>query len=245
MITYIMFEMRKSDDRGFNNREWLDARLTFSIGPYNDPQQMGFSDLRIINDDQVKGGGGFDTHDHKDVEVFSYVMEGGLQHEDSMGCGSVVPAGDVIAMSAGTGITHSEFNASKTDRLRFIQVWLAANRKGVEPRYQQKHFTAADKRGRLCLMLSPDGTNGSMSLYQDARVYSGLFDGDERFELTLGPDRYAYVHVLRGAVSVNGTAFCEGDGARIRNEQKLVFSGGKNAELLVFDLRPVELPDIS
>jgi len=177
------------------------------------------------------------------MEVFSYVMEGALEHKDSMGAGSVVPAGDVIAMSTGSGITHSEFNHSTTDRVRFVQVWLMPDRKGVEPRYQQKHFSDADKRGRLCLLLSREDGNGAMHLYSNARVYAGLFDGGERAELALAPDRYAYVHVLCGAVSVNGTALGDGDGARVRGERKLVFSDGKNAEVLVFDLRPLERPE--
>jgi redox-sensitive bicupin YhaK (pirin superfamily) len=238
-----MLELRKSDDRGTGKLDWLEARFTFSFGPYQDPAQPGFSDLKLLNDDRVAPGGGFATHEHKDMEVFSYVMEGALEHKDSMGVGSVVPAGDVIVMSAGTGITHSEFNHSKTDKVRFVQVWMMADRKGVAPRYQQKHFSDADKRGRLCLLLSPDGGNGAMGIYQSARVYAGLFDGSEHAELALAPDRYAYVHVLRGSVSVNGTPFGEGDGARVRNERKLVFSDGKNAEVLVFDLRPLERPE--
>jgi redox-sensitive bicupin YhaK (pirin superfamily) len=238
-----MFEIRKSEDRGTGKLDWLEARFTFSFGPYQDPAQPGFSDLKLLNDDRVAPGKGFATHEHKDMEVFSYVMEGALEHKDSMGVGSVVPAGDVIAMSTGSGITHSEFNHSQTDKVRFVQVWLMTDRKGVEPRYQQKHFSEADKRGRLCLMFSPDGGNGTMSLYQNARVYAGLFDGDERAELPLAPDRYAYVHVLRGSVSVNGNAFSEGDGARVRNERTLTFSHGQNAEVLVFDLRPLERPE--
>ena len=238
-----MFEIRKSEDRGTGKLDWLEARFTFSFGPYQDPAQPGFSDLKLLNDDRVAPGAGFATHEHKDMEVFSYVMEGALEHKDSMGVGSVVPAGDVIAMSTGRGITHSEFNHSKTEKVRFVQVWLMTDCKGVNPRYQQKHFSEADKRGKLCLMLSPDGGNGSMGLYSNARVYAGLFDGAERAELTLDPGRYAYIHVLRGSVSVNGTAFGEGDGARVRQEQKLVFCDGRNAEVLVFDLRPLERPE--
>ncbi len=238
-----MLELRKSDDRGTGKLDWLEARFTFSFGPYQDPAQPGFSDLKLLNDDRVAPGGGFATHEHKDMEVFSYVMEGALEHKDSMGGGSVVPAGDVIAMSAGTGITHSEFNHSKTEKVRFVQVWLMADRKGVEPRYQQKHFSEADKRGRMCLLLSPEGENGALGLYQNARVYAGLFDGPERAELALEPGRYAYVHVLRGAVSVNGTVLGDGDGARVRHERKLIFSNGHGAEVLVFDLRPLERPE--
>jgi quercetin 2,3-dioxygenase len=239
-----MLELRKSDDRGVGKLDWLDARFTFQFGPYKNPDQIGFSDLRLLNDDRVKPGGGFATHEHKDTEVFSYVLEGALEHKDSMGGGSVVPAGDVLVMSAGTGITHSEFNHSKSEGVHFLQIWLVPNRKGVEPRYQQKHFAEQDKRGRLCPIISGEGDSGSMGWYQDARVYAGLFDGDEKAELPLAPDRYAYVHVIHGAVSLNETPLGDGDGARVRNEQRLVFSKGKNAEVLVFDLRPQERPEI-
>ncbi|MBI4264397.1 MAG: pirin family protein [Acidobacteria bacterium] len=205
---------------------------------------VGFSDLLLLNDDRVKPGGGFATHEHKDTEVFSYVLEGALEHEDSMGEGSVVRPREVLMMSAGTGITHSEFNHSKTDVLRFLQIWMAADRKGVLPRYNQKTFSDAGKRGRLCPLLAPEGkaADGAMPWYTDCTVYAGLFDGAERAELTLGPDRYAYVHVIRGALEVNGTQFNEGDGARVRHEERLVFSNGRDAEILVFDLRPRELP---
>jgi redox-sensitive bicupin YhaK (pirin superfamily) len=232
-----MLELRKSADRGTGKQDWLDARLTFSFGPYQDPAQNGFSDLRLLNDDRVKGGGGFVTHSHQDMEVFSYVISGALEHKDSMGVGSVVPAGDVIAMSTGSGITHSEFNHSKTEPVHFFQIWIAPDRTGVEPRYQQKHFSDADKRGHLRLLLSPDGADGSLGLYQDARVYAGLFDGNENFGLALAPHRYAYVHVVRGSVSLNGSPLAEGDGARVRGERQLVFDNGHHAEVLVFDLR--------
>lgn len=239
-----MIELRKSEDRGVGKQDWLDARFSFSFGPYQDPEQTGFSDLRLLNDDRVAPGGGFPTHEHKDTEVFSYVLEGALEHKDSMGGGSVVRPGDVIVMSTGSGITHSEFNPSKTEGVHFLQVWLVPDRRGVKPRYQQKHFSEQDKRGELCLILSPDGENGSMGLYQDARVYAGLFHGGDRAELELAPDRYAYMHVIRGSLSVNGVTFRDGDGARIRDERRLVFSEGEDAEVLVFDLRPQERPDI-
>ena len=239
-----MLEMRKSADRGVGKLDWLDARFTFSFGPYKDPNQVGFSDLLLLNDDTVKGGGGFATHEHKDTEVFSYVLEGALEHKDSMGEGSIVRPREVLMMSAGSGITHSEFNHSQSEAVRFLQIWMAADRKGAKPRYNQKTFTDADKRGRLCALLAPEGkaSNGAMPWYTDASVYAGLFDGSERDELRIGPDRYAYVHVIRGTLKVNGTQFEEGDGARIRDEERLVFSDGQNAEILVFDLRPKELP---
>jgi redox-sensitive bicupin YhaK (pirin superfamily) len=239
-----MIELRKSEDRGTGKQDWLDARFSFSFGPYQDPEQTGFSDLRMLNDDRVAPGAGFPTHDHKDTEVFSYVLEGALEHKDSMGQGSVIRPGDVLVMSTGSGITHSEFNPSKTERVRFLQIWLVPDRKGVEPRYQQKHFGEQDKRGQLCMILSPDGDHGSMGIYQDARVYAGLFDGGDHAELELAPERYVYVHVIRGQVSVNGNMLGDGDGARIRGERRLVFSEGDDAEVLVFDLRPLEQPEI-
>lgn len=240
-----MLEIRKSEDRGIGTLDWLDARFTFQFGPYKNPEQVGFSDLRLLNDDLVKGGGGFATHEHKDTEVFSYVLDGALEHRDSMGDGSVVRAGEVLMMSAGSGITHSEFNHSQTEPVHFLQIWMAPARTGVTPRYDQKHFSEADKRGALCALLAPEGraARGAMPWHSEATVYAGLFNGAERAELTLGPDRYAYVHVIRGAVTVNGTTLNDGDGARVRDEQRLVFSEGRDAEVLVFDLRPRELPD--
>ena len=239
-----MLEMRRSAERGVGKLDWLDARFTFSFGPYKDPNQVGFSDLLLLNDDVVKGGGGFATHEHKDTEVFSYVLEGALEHKDSMGEGSVVRPREVLMMSAGRGITHSEFNHSQSETVRFLQIWMAADRKGATPRYNQKTFADAEKRGRLCPLLAPEdrASKGAMPWYTDASVYAGLFDGSERAELQLGPGRYAYVHVIRGRLKVNGTQFEEGDGARVRNEERLVFSDGQGAEILVFDLRPQELP---
>src|SRR5262252_2838912 len=239
-----MFEMRRSEDRGVGKLDWLDARFTFQFGPYKNPDQIGFSDLRLLNDDNVKGGGGFATHEHKDTEVFSYVLSGQLEHKDSMGYGSVVNPGDVLTMSAGTGITHSEFNHSKTEPVHFLQIWMVSGKKGVTPRYNQKHFSEADKRGRLRVIISSDGRDGSLEFYQDTRIYAGLLNGAENAEIVLGPNRYAYVHVIHGKVSVNGHRFDEGDGARVRGEERLAFSSGENAEVLVFDLRPQELPEI-
>jgi len=238
-----MLELRKSDDRGVGKLDWLDARFTFQFGPYTNPAQVGFSDLRLLNDDRVTGGGGFAEHEHKDTEVFSYVLEGALAHKDSMGDGSVVRAGDVLTMTTGTGITHSEFNHSQTEPVRFLQIWMSAHRKGVAPRYAQQHFSAAEKRGRMRLIISPDGREGSLRFENDARVFAGLLDGAERAEVDLGPGRYAYVHVIRGSVRVNGTLLEEGDGARVRNEETLAFSDGRDAEALVFDMRPLEVPE--
>jgi redox-sensitive bicupin YhaK (pirin superfamily) len=213
-----------------------------SFGHYHDPKQVGFSDLLVINDDRVEPGMGFGTHPHRDMEIFSYVLEGALEHTDSMGTGSVIRPGDVQMMSAGSGITHSEFNPSPTERVHFLQIWIMPDRQRVAPRYQQTHFGDAEKRGRLRLIISPDAAEGSLGVYQDAHVYAGLFDGAERAEFVLPANRHAYVHVARGNLRINGMAMSEGDGARIREGGKLVFDGGNDAEVLLFDLRPLELP---
>ena len=237
-----MLEIRRAGQRGLANFGWLQSRHSFSFGSYYDPQQTGFSDLLVINDDRVSPGRGFDTHGHRDMEIFSYVLEGGLQHRDSMGSGSVIRAGDVQMMSAGSGVLHSEFNASREQPVHFLQVWIVPDRKGVTPRYQQRHFTPDDRRGRLRLIIAPDGAEGSLSVYQDARVYAGLFDGDEQQAFTLPAGRHAYLHVARGSLELNGERLHEGDGARLRNERKLQFGNGQAAEVLLFDLRPNELP---
>ena len=236
-----MLELRRAVDRGVANLGWLDSRHTFSFGHYQNPKQVGFSDLLVINDDRVQPGKGFGTHPHRDMEIFSYVLEGALEHQDSMGTGSVIRPGDVQMMSAGTGITHSEFNHSRAEAVHFLQIWIVPNRIGVAPRYQQKHFTADEKRGRLRLIISPEAMDGALSVYQDTRVYAGLFDGAEHAEFPLPPERYAYVHVARGALRVDGTAMQAGDGARLRDPGMLRFDGGQDAEVLLFDLRPIEL----
>ena len=238
-----MITIRKAESRGRTDAGWLDSRHSFSFGHYFDPAAMGFGPLRVINDDRVAGGGGFPPHPHADMEIVSYVLEGALQHRDSLGTGSVIRPGDVQRMSAGTGIRHSEFNASNRAPVHFLQIWIVPDRQGVEPRYQQRHFSAADKRGRLCLIISPDGTDGSLGVYQDARVYAGLFDGAEQDTLTLPPGRHAYVHLAQGRLVVNGQPMQAGDGARLRNAERIELSQGKEAEVLVFDLRPNELPD--
>lgn len=237
-----MLEIRPSAERGLANFGWLHSQHSFSFGSYYDPQHMGFSDLLVINEDRVRQGRGFDTHPHRDMEIFSYVLEGALEHKDSMGTGSVIRPGDVQMMSAGTGIRHSEYNASREELVHFLQIWIVPNRKGVTPRYQQQHFAAADKRGRLRLIISPDGADGSLSVYQDARVYAGLFDGAEQQRFELPANRFAYIHVARGALTVNGQRLVTGDGARLRNVREIDFSAGENAEVLLFDLRPNELP---
>ena len=237
-----MLELRPAAERGLANLGWLHSHHSFSFGSYYDPEQVGFSDLLVINDDRVQPGRGFDTHGHRDMEIFSYVLEGALAHKDSMGTGSIIRPGDVQMMSAGTGIRHSEFNASREELVHFLQIWIIPNRQGVTPRYQQQRFEESEKRGRLRLIISPDGAEGSLSVYQDARVYAGLFDGREEQVLTLPADRHAYVHVARGSLEVNGRRLSAGDGARLRRVREISFGEGENAEVLVFDLRPVELP---
>lgn len=237
-----MIEIRAAADRGHFNFGWLDTKHTFSFGQYRDPTQQGFSDLLVINDDIVQPGMGFGTHPHRDMEIFTYILSGALEHKDSMGTGSVIRPGDVQMMSAGTGIQHSEFNHSASELVHLLQIWIVPDRRGVAPRYQQVHFDAAEKRGRLRLIISPDSADGSLNVYQDVRVYAGLFDGAEHAELALAPQRHAYVHVARGALEINGQRLSAGDGARIRNEGKLEFANGEDAEVLVWDLRPNELP---
>lgn len=238
----IRLDIRRAQDRGIANFGWLYSQHTFSFGHYHDPQQQGFSDLLVINDDRVAAGQGFGTHPHRDMEIFSYVLSGALEHKDSMGTGSVIVPGDVQAMSAGSGVRHSEYNPSRDALVHFLQIWIVPDRKGVAPRYQQRHFSADDKRGRLRLILSPDGADGSIGLYQDARVYAGLLDGDERASHTVPAGRYAYVHLARGSLTLNGTPLQAGDGVRVRDAGELVFADGQQAEVLVFDLRPQELP---
>jgi len=238
-----MIEVRKADERGRADFGWLNSRHTFSFGHYHDPRQQGFSDLLVINDDRVVPGAGFGEHGHRDMEIFSYVLEGALEHKDSTGTGSVIRPGDVQMMSAGTGIRHSEYNHSKTEGVHFLQIWIVPDRKGVEPRYQQRYFADEEKRGRLRLIIAPEGSDGALDVYQDTRVYAGLISGGEAVALSFASQRYAYVHVARGAVTVNGAALEEGDGARVRGERQLTFTGGKDAEVLVFDLRPKELPN--
>ncbi|MDD5461342.1 MAG: pirin family protein [Methylococcales bacterium] len=237
-----MFELRKARERGIADFGWLNSRHTFSFGQYYDPHQQGFSDLLVINDDRVQPDKGFGAHPHADMEIFSYVLEGALEHKDSMGTGSIIKPGDVQMMSAGAGIRHSEFNPSKTDIVHFLQIWIVPEQKQVTPRYQQVRFAEARKRGRLCLIISPDGDEDSLSVYQDVRVFAGLFNGTETAEFELDSNRYAYVHLAQGELNMNGIHLEEGDGVRIREERQLKFSKGNNAEVLVFNLRPNELP---
>lgn len=236
-----MMELRPAAERGLANFGWLLSQHSFSFGSYYDPQHMGFSDLLVINEDRVRPGRGFDTHGHRDMEIFSYVLEGGLAHRDSMGTGAVIQPGDVQMMSAGSGVLHSEYNASDEAPVHFLQIWILPDRKGVTPRYQQRHFAPAEKRGRLRLIISPDGAEGSLSVYQDARVYAGLFDGDENQHFELPAGRFAYLHVARGALEVNGQRLAAGDAVKLRDTRNIVLAKGEQAEVLLFDLRPREV----
>ena len=231
-----MISLRKNTDRGHADHGWLNSWHTFSFAGYHDPEHMGFGDLRVINDDTVAPGQGFGTHGHRDMEIISYVLDGALEHKDSMGNGSVIRPGDVQRMSAGRGVRHSEFNGSQTEPVHFLQIWIEPNVTGIAPGYEEKHFTAGEKRGRLRLVASPDGGDGSVTIHQDTRVYAALLDGAETATHTLAPGRRAYVHVALGEVSVNGQALGAGDGARISGESQITFNNGKQAEVLLFDL---------
>jgi redox-sensitive bicupin YhaK (pirin superfamily) len=231
-----MLEVRKSGERGYADHGWLKSRHTFSFADYYHPEHNGFGVLRVINEDQVSPGTGFGRHGHKDMEILSYVLEGQLEHRDSMGNSSVIVPGDVQRMSAGTGVLHSETNPSAKDPVHFLQIWIRPNVQGIQPSYEQKHFPASVKHGRLRLVASHDGADGSVGLHQDVRIYAGLFNGNERDVLQLAPARKAYVHVARGRVSANGIALEPGDGLKVADVQSVELSGGQTAELLVFDL---------
>jgi len=228
--------LRQSEDRGHAHQGWLDSRHSFSFADYYDPAHMGFGPLRVINEDRVAPAQGFGTHGHRDMEILSYVLEGALEHKDSMGNGSVITYGDVQRMSAGTGVLHSEFNPSGDVPVHFLQIWIEPAARGIAPSYEQARFEPADKRGRLRLVASPDGADGSVVIHQDARVYAGLFDGAETDALEIGEGRRAYVHVALGEVTVNGTLLRAGDALRLTGETRLQLGAGRKAEVLVFDL---------
>jgi quercetin 2,3-dioxygenase len=232
-----MIAVRHAAERGTVNLGWLDSRHTFSFGHYYDPDHMGFGPLRVINEDRVRPGAGFDTHGHQDMEIISYVLEGALEHKDSIGTGSVIRPGDVQVMSAGTGIRHSEFNHSKSEPVHFLQIWVLPNRKGLPPRYDQKSFPASDKRDRLRLVGSPDGRDGSIVIHQDAEIYDTLLSRDRAVSHALKAGRKGWVQVVTGAVEVNGKAAAAGDGVAVEDEAVLsVTSRADGSEVLVFDL---------
>ena len=231
-----MITLRPSEDRGEADHGWLQSRHSFSFGEYRDPKHMGFGNLLVINEDRVAPGTGFGTHGHRDMEIISYVLEGALAHRDSLGTGAVIEPGEVQRMSAGSGIQHSEFNHSRSGQTHFLQIWIRPDRSGDAPDYAQHRFPDQERRGRLRLVVSPDGSDGSLSMRADARMYAGLFDGAEEASMPLGIGRLCYVHVARGSIRVNGQALKAGDAAKLVDESQLVLSGGDAAEVLVFDL---------
>lgn len=230
-----MLTLRKSEDRGHVNHGWLDSYHSFSFADYYDPDHMGYGPLRVINEDRVQAGAGFGTHGHRDMEIISYVLDGALAHQDSMGNGSAIVPGDVQRMSAGTGVRHSEHNHSQSGTTHFLQIWIEPRFTGIKPSYEQKHFSADEKRGRLRLIVSPDGRDGSVSMNQDAFLCAGLFDGEERAVHDISVGRRGYVHVARGSVTVNGQHLRAGDALKT-GAGTIRIEGGKAAEVLVFDL---------
>ncbi|MEZ4360812.1 MAG: pirin family protein [Kofleriaceae bacterium] len=231
-----MIRLRRAPERGHANHGWLDSFHTFSFADYHDPRHMGFRGLRVINEDRVQPGRGFGTHPHRDMEIISYVLSGGLEHRDSMGNGSVIRPDDVQRMSAGTGVTHSEFNASRDELVHFLQIWLLPRERGLPPSYEQRAFGAAEKRGRLRLVASDDGRDGSLVIHCDAALHAGLFAEGERAELPLAVGRHGWVHVARGRARVNGEELAAGDAAALSDEPRVVIEGIDGGEVLVFDL---------
>jgi len=231
-----MIQIRRSEERGHANHGWLDSKFTFSFADYFDPEHVQFRTLRVMNDDHIAGGGGFPTHPHRDMEIVTYVLEGALAHKDSMGNGSVIRRGDVQYMSAGTGVAHSEFNASDKEQVHMYQIWMIPDQKGHKPVYDQKHFDDAEKKGILRLVVSSDGRDGSVKIRQDNELYSTVLAPGDSVKHDLKPERHAYVQVARGSVTLNGEKLKEGDGAAISEEKSLELTGVEDAEVLLFDL---------
>jgi quercetin 2,3-dioxygenase len=231
-----MMQVRKSNERGYADHGWLKSFHSFSFANYYDPKHMGFGNLRVINEDRIAPGTGFGTHGHRDMEIISYVLSGALGHKDSLGNGAAIVPGDVQRMSAGDGIQHSEFNYASGQETHFLQIWILPNRTGITPGYEQKHFVAAEKQGNLRLLASPDGAQDSVKMHADAKLYAGLFDVGQSVQLPLDPARLSYVYLIRGTLSVNGSALNAGDAAMLSQESLLSLSDGKAAEVLVFDL---------
>ncbi len=231
-----MIELRKSEERGHADHGWLNSYHSFSFADYYDPRHMGFGPLRVINEDRIEPGAGFGTHGHRDMEIISYVLDGELAHKDNMGNGSAIRPGDVQRMSAGRGVMHSEYNHAPERVTHFLQIWIEPNVHGIPPGYEEKHFDNADKRGRLRLIASPDGADGSVTIHQDARLYAGLFDGVESASLALPAGHRAYVHVARGEIKVNGVVLRAGDALKASDEVAIELGDGRDAEVLLFDL---------
>lgn len=231
-----MITKRPAAERGHANHGWLDSHHTFSFADYYDPEHMGFRQMRVLNDDTVQPGQGFGTHGHRDMEIVSYVLEGALEHRDSMGTGSVLRAGDVQRMTAGTGVTHSEFNHSSDETLRFLQIWILPERRGLTPGYEERTVPAAEKQNTLRRIVSPDGGDGALKIHQDVTIYASRLDAGASVQHRLQPGRHAWVQVASGAITLNGETLSRGDGAAIRDESTLTLTGVKDSELLLFDL---------
>jgi quercetin 2,3-dioxygenase len=231
-----MITVRKSEDRGHFDLGWLDTYHTFSFDRYYDPAHVHFRSLRVINEDRVAPGQGFPAHSHRDMEIITYILEGALEHRDNMGNGSVIRPGDVQRMTAGSGVSHSEFNSSRDEIVHLLQIWIMPDGRNLPPSYEQKFFTADDRSGNLRLIASPDGSAGSVTIHQDARVYAALLSDSQSIEHTLPANRYAWIQAARGTLTVNDLELKAGDGAAVSAEEKLEISAGENAELLLFDL---------
>lgn len=234
-----MLKIRRADERGHADHGWLSSHHTFSFADYYDPAHMGFRSLRVINEDRVAPGQGFPRHPHRDMEIVSYVLAGALAHRDSMGTGSTIRPGDVQRMSAGSGISHSEYNASSTEPVHFLQIWLMPSQQGIAPSYEQKTFSSEEKSGTLRVVASPDGRDGSVTLHTDATLYAGIFAADQSARLEVRPGRHAWVHVARGSARVNGQALMAGDAIALSDEAAIIVEGvaeGEAGEVLVFDL---------
>jgi len=231
-----MLTVRKSEERGHANHGWLDSYHTFSFSSYYDPAHMGFRSLRVINQDRVKGGMGFGTHGHKDMEIISYVVDGSLEHKDSMGNGSIIHAGEVQRLTAGTGITHSEFNHSKTDLVHFLQIWILPNRNNLNPGYEQKLFSREEKQNQWRLIVSPDGRDRSVQVNQDVNIYASILSTDAKVDFAMDANRYAWLQVAKGSLLVNGEILTAGDGLAVNEPQTLELVGKEESEVLLFDL---------
>ncbi|TKS53041.1 pirin family protein [Luteimonas yindakuii] len=236
-----MITLRPANERGHADHGWLDSWHSFSFANYHDPRHMHWGPLRVINEDRVAPGQGFGTHGHRDMEIISYVIEGALGHKDSMGNSASIVPGEVQRMSAGRGITHSEYNHDSEGTTHFLQIWIIPQITGIAPGYEQKAFPEAEKRGRLRLVVSPDGRDGSVTIHQDALLLAGLFDGDENGAYTFAPGRLGYVHLVRGELTVNGIGLSAGDALKLEDETTLILAQGRAAEVLVFDLPPLQL----
>jgi quercetin 2,3-dioxygenase len=230
-----MITVRRAADRGHFDHGWLDTWHTFSFADYHDPAHMGFRSLRVINDDRVQPGHGFPTHAHQDMEIVTYILEGALEHKDSLGTGSIIRPGEVQRMSAGTGVRHSEFNPSRGEGVHLLQIWILPERRGLQPSYEQKSFPESERRGRLRVVAARDGADGAVTIHQDARILLGALDGAPLTH-DLAPGRHAWVQVTRGNATVNDTTLAEADGAAVSNERRLTISGDRGSEVMLFDL---------